>query len=171
MSLPYQKILVPLDGSELAAQALPHAEEIARGLGAKLILYQVVAMPPGFMAAPTGTTAGGPSIAVGVGRVGVDIMGGDDENHLRAMDEAEAYLARLATSLHHRKTDADIDINTGDPATYIVDYAAANAIDLIVMSTHGRTGVQRRIYGSVATKVLQAAPCAVLIVRPTVNER
>jgi nucleotide-binding universal stress UspA family protein len=158
-----------LDGSELATQALPHAEEIARSLGAKLILYQVVETPPGFVAAPTGTTAGGPSIAVGVGRVGVDIVGGDDENHLRAMNEAEAYLERLAASLHHRQIDAEIDINTGAPATYIVDYAAANAIDLMVMSTHGRTGVGRWIYGSVANKVLQAAPCAVLVVRPTVN--
>lgn len=168
MSIPYKKILVPLDGSVLAAQALPHAEEIARGLGAKLILYQVVEATGGFMVAPIGTGSSGPSVGVGVGRVGAGVMIGDDEIR-RALDDAEAYLARLAASLQHQKLDATIDINTGDPATYIVDYAAAHAIDLIVMSTHGRTGVRRWIYGSVANKVLQAAPCAVLVVRPTVN--
>jgi len=169
MSIPYKKILVPLDGSELAAQALPHAEEIARGLGAKLVLYQVVEATAGFVVAPTGTTAGGPGVSVGVGRVGINIMEGEDERHIRAMDEAQAYLERLAASLHHRRINAEVDINAGDPAHYIVDYAAANAIDLIVMSTHGRTGVGRWVYGSVATKVLQAAPCAVLMVRPTVG--
>ena len=169
MSIPYKKILVPLDGSALAIQALPHAEEIARSLGAQLILYQVVESPAGIVAAPTGTTSGGPSVAVGVGHVGMNVMGDDDERHKRAMDEAAAYLARLVTSLQHRKIAAKADMNTGDPATYIVDYAAANAIDLIVISTHGRTGVGRWIYGSVANKVLQAAPCAVLVVRSTVN--
>lgn len=167
MSIPYKKILVPLDGSELAAQALPHAEEIARALGAKLILYQVVEVPAAFMAAPTAIGSSSPLVGVGVGRVGV--MVGDDEGQRHAMDDAEAYLTRLVISLQHQKFDAEADMNAGDPAAYIVDYAAAHAIDLIVMSTHGRTGVGRWIYGSVANKVLQAAPCAVLVVRPVMN--
>jgi nucleotide-binding universal stress UspA family protein len=50
-------------------------------------------------------------------------------------------------------------------------YAKAEAIDLIVMSTHGRGGVARLIYGSVATQVLRAAPCPVLVVRANVGER
>jgi nucleotide-binding universal stress UspA family protein len=167
MSIPYQKILVPLDGSNLAVQALPHAEEIARGVGANLILCRVVEVPAGFVVAPAGMGSSGPSVGIGVGTVGAAVMLGDAEGQRQALDEAKAYLDRLAASLQHRKIDTAVDINTGDPATRIVDYAAANAVDLIVMSTHGRSGIGRWAYGSVANKVLQAAPCAVLVVRPT----
>jgi nucleotide-binding universal stress UspA family protein len=167
MSIPYKKILVPLDGSELAVQALPHAEAIARGSGAELILVQIVETTAGLVMAPAGMASSGPSAGVGVGRVGIGVMVGNDEKHRRAMDEAEAYLERLAASLKHRKNDVEVDINIGDPAIYIVDYAATQAVDLIVMSTHGRTGLGRWAYGSVTNKVLQAAPCAVLVVRPT----
>jgi nucleotide-binding universal stress UspA family protein len=165
MTLPYQKILVPLDGSELAAQALPHAEEIARGMGAKLILAQIVETRVGFVVAPVGTASSGPGIGRGAGGFGVVV--GDDLGQMAAMDEANAHLDRLAASLKHRGIDTTVDINTGDPATCIVDYAVANAVDLIVMSTHGRSGLSRWAYGSVANKVLQAAPCPVLVVRPT----
>ena len=69
-------------------------------------------------------------------------------------------------SLRHRQVDAVAEIDTGDPASRIIDYAADNAVDLIVMSTHGRTGLARWTHGSVANKVIQAAPCAVFTVRP-----
>jgi nucleotide-binding universal stress UspA family protein len=157
VTIPYHKILVPLDGSELAAQAIPHAEEIARGLGAKLILTQIIETIAGFMVAPL-ATGGGPSVGV---------MVKDDEGQSQALDAAREYLERVADSLRHRKIEVEVDLDTGDPATRIVDYADANAIDLIVMSTHGRTGVGRWTHGSVTNKVLQAAPCAVMVVRPT----
>lgn len=168
MSVPYQKILVPLDGSELAAQALPHAEQIAQGSGAQLILSQIVETHVGFVVAPVGTGASGPGVGAGAGGIGVGVGVAVDEEQeqQQAIDEATAHLERLATSLQHRKIDTMVDVNTGDPATRIVDYAAANDVDLIVMSTHGRSGLSRWAYGSVANKVLHAAPCPVLVVRP-----
>jgi len=165
MTVPYKKILVPLDGSELAAQALPHAEEIARTSGAKLILSQIVDTNVEFVVAPMGSGSSGSSIGVGAGGVGVVIS--NDPRQQQAIDEAKAHLERLAASLQHRKIATAVDINTGDPATRIVDYAAANDVDLIVMTTHGRTGIGRWTHGSVTNKVLQAAPCALLVVRPT----
>ncbi|MBV7331510.1 universal stress protein [Chloroflexi bacterium TSY] len=166
MSIPYKRILLPLDGSEFAAEALPHAEEIARGAGAQLILFQVVVDPTRILVAPATVNTAGGSTGLSGGIVGAVSIGADETAHTAAMDEAKGYLDELAASLKHRKIDVVVDIDTGDPATKIVDYADANDIDLIVMSTHGRTGMDRWTHGSVATKVLQAASSAVLTMRP-----
>lgn len=153
MSGLYQKILLPLDGSEFSAEALPHAEEMARSSGAKLILFQVVVDTPDYVVAQ-------------VEGVGLTTVTHDDSKQNQAVDTAQSYLDDLVVSLRHRQIDAVADIGEGDPATAIVEYAQREAVDLIVMSTHGRTGLARWTYGSVAHKVLQAAPCAVLVVRP-----
>ncbi len=153
MTVLYKKILLPLDGSEFSAEALPHAEEMARSSGAKLVLFQVVADKPDYV------------IAQAEG-VGVTTVTHDDSKRNQALDAAQSYLDDLVGSLRHRQIDASGDIGSGDPATAIVEYARHEAIDLVVMSTHGRTGLARWTYGSVAHKVLQAAPCAVLVVRP-----
>lgn len=166
MSVPYKTILVPLDGSDLSAQALPHAQAIAQGAQAKLVLSRITEPPTEFVAVPAGIGTTGTGTGAGIGNVGVGVAASDDEAHRRKLDEAQAYLERLAADLRLQKLEVAVDINTGDPATGIVDYAAANSIDLIVMSTHGRTGLGRWTYGSVTNKVLQAAPCAVLVVRP-----
>ncbi|MBV7331649.1 universal stress protein [Chloroflexi bacterium TSY] len=163
MSIPYKKILLPLDGSEFAAQALPHAEAVASAHGAALILFEVINDPLRIMATPPGV---GSARASGTSIVGIGPARADDAQHQQAMDEAQRNLGELVTSLRHRKIDAVADIDSGDPATCIVDYASAHDVDLIVMNTHGRTGIQRWAYGSVTSKVLQAAHCAVLVVRP-----
>ena len=160
MSTLYKNILVPLDGSELAAQALPYAEEIANNAQAKLSLLQVVDDPVDIYVAPETTL---------LSRTGMGVVHNamDTNFHRQALDSAKWNMDELAASLRHRKINAEGDIDTGEAATCIVEYAEANDIDLIVMSTHGRTGLGRWTYGSVANKVLQAAPCPVLIVRPT----
>lgn len=165
----YTKILVPLDGSELAAQALPQAEEIARKMGAPLILFRVLEDSVRLMAAlptPGGMGIGGGAGATMLGVVSVNV---DDEAHRQAATDASEALDELATSLHHRKVAAEAVIDTGDPAKQIVAYADAHDVDLIVMSSHGRTGLARLAYGSVANKVLQTAPCEVMVVRATSN--
>lgn len=163
MPVPYTKILLPLDGSEFSAQALPHAEAIVSAHGAELILFEVIEDPlrlmvtaPGISVATTGSS----------GIIGVGPTKPDDKFHIEAMDAAKRSLDELVTSLKHRKVNAVADIDTGDPAECIVDYAAGHDVDLIVMNTHGRTGVRRWVYGSVTRKVLEAAPCSVLVVRP-----
>lgn len=166
MSALYKKILVPLDGSELAAQALPHAEEIARGAGAQLILLRVIERHVKVGAIP-GMGNYGMGGGVGGGAIGVMNASVDNAAHRHALDEAEAALAALLPSLHHRQIKAVTEVLTGDPAAQIVDYAQAQQIDLIVMSTHGRTGIERWRFGSVANKVLQEAACTVVIVRPS----
>jgi nucleotide-binding universal stress UspA family protein len=170
MSALYKKILVPLDGSALARQALPHAEEIARGTDARIILVRVIDQPMHIGAIP-GMGNAGASSGVGNGAIGVIDAIIDDAAHRQALDDAEAALAALLPDLHYRKVNAVAEVLTGDPAMQIVDYARANDVDLIVMSTHGRSGLARWRFGSVAHMVLQEAPCAVVVVRPSLAQR
>lgn len=170
MTATYTKILVPLDGSELAAQALPRAEELARETGAQLILLRVLETSTSFLTALP--TAGGPGMGSGTGlnTIGVVAINRDDAGHQQILDDAKESLDDLAASLRHRKVAAEAEIDTGDPATQIVDYAATHAVDLIVMSSHGRTGLARLTHGSVASKVRQAATCEVMVVRPVFSK-
>ena len=162
----YKKIVVPLDGSELAAQALPHAEQIARGAHAQLVLLRVVEGHVKIGAVP-GMGNYGMGGGVGAGAVGLIKSAIDDPAHRQALDEAEAALTALVPDLHHRKVDAVVEVLSGDPAIQIVTYAETHDVDLIVMSTHGRSGMARWRFGSVANKVLHEASCAVVVVRPS----
>jgi nucleotide-binding universal stress UspA family protein len=74
-------------------------------------------------------------------------------------------LEELSINLRFHHIAVKPIVQVGQAADEIVDYAQAHPIDLIVMSTHGRTGVQRWLMGSVASKVMAAAPCPVLLVR------
>lgn len=142
-----QKILVPLDGSKLAEKALPHAETFAKNFAAELIL--VWALQPQ------------PLVAVSdYGVASYNTIIEDEEK------EASDYLAHLKTELLSR----DILVRTAvlkghSVADAIVDVAEQEAVDFIVKTTHGRSGLSRWIYGSVATKVLQQAPCPIFLVR------
>lgn len=152
MTVLYQKILVPLDGSELAKQALPHAELLAQKNGATLILLQLVPHINELVALTHGMEFGIKAL---------------DQRQQGLVDEASVALQHVVDDLkvHHIEAKALVDV--GDPALRITNYAEVNGVDLIVMSTHGRTGIQRWVMGSVANKVVAVAPCPVLLVRPT----
>ncbi len=80
---------------------------------------------------------------------------------------ALAYLDDVGKPLKERGITTSSVVVMGSPADQIIDYAKVNAIDLIAMSTHGRSGIGRWVFGSVTDKVLHAGDTAVLIVRPT----
>lgn len=138
-----QHILVPVDFSETGNHALLHAAELARKFSARLTLYHVFHMvrPP-------------------VNEVPADI-GKWYENGVAA---AGSRLKELAASL-----GSDLSVETvvedGVPWDTIVKRAAAHGHDLIVMSTHGRTGLKHVLLGSVAERVVRHAPCSVTVVR------
>ncbi len=149
MTVTFKKILVPLDGSEVAAQALPLAEGVATQSAATLVLLEAVQdlryevrMAPNFQFSRP-----------------------NEEQRQYLVDHATRWLERQAETLQHKHIPTEIVVELGDAADKIVDYAAHHGVDLIIMSTHGRTGLARWAYGSVASKVLAAAPCAVLLVR------
>lgn len=138
----YQKILIPLDGSKLAEQSLAPATAVAEAMQAHLILLQVV--PPILMVTD-------PYLY--------------EEMRTQAEQEADSYLNSLQPRLADVKIETVHEVVDGPVALSIIDYARENAVDLIVISSHGRSGVSRWVYGSVAQKVLRQAPCATLIIR------
>ncbi|HEX2924013.1 MAG TPA: universal stress protein [Chloroflexota bacterium] len=139
----YRKILVPLDGSELAETALPHAGTIAAASGAELVLIRVCV--PRFL---------GPQ-----GNGGAVVQEAGD----RA--EAEMYLQEQQSRLRAKGIRVSYHVGTGNVADAIAKQARADDVDLIIMSTHGRTGTQLWAYGSVAYSMLKVATCSVLVVR------
>ena len=143
------KILVPLDGSIAAETALVPAMQIGRGTGAELLLLRALEM--NYMAMPM--MAGGYDWSWPVA---------DLENCRQEIAEYLAGVRRLhdCPTCHVRALEME-----GDAASCIVDTAEDEACELIVMSTHGHTGVRRVLFGSVTERVLHAAPCPVLITR------
>lgn len=145
----YQKILVPLDGSELAECALSHVTSLAKeGAAGEIILLSVV-------------------IVHIPGRG--DYPGLTDINAVREnlFVESSKYLAdvesRFASEGIKVKT---VSLEGNRPAEVISDYAQKNGIELIVIATHGYTGLKKLMFGSVALGVLHESHIPILLIRP-----
>jgi len=148
----YKKILVPLDGSKLAECALPHVEELAKGCGTEeVILVSVTERVQGYKAFED---PGQP-----LGQRLVPETSGKKEK------QAQRYLGRIAKAMEAKGIKVNSEVLLGDPAEEIVSYAAHPGCDIIVMSSHGRSGPSRWAYGSVADKVFRATCVPVLMVR------
>ncbi|MEZ4868550.1 MAG: universal stress protein [Caldilineaceae bacterium] len=169
MSITYKKILVPLDGSQLAGQALPYAEELARHTGATLILLQVVDDTTQYLVTPTGFGPTRTTSGVAMSNVDVIPINPDTDAREHALEGFKQMLDRLAAVIRQHAIKVETSVTAGRPAEEIVDQAVAHEVDLIVMSTHGRNGLGHWTFGSVTNKVLQAAPCPVMVVRPTME--
>ena len=143
-----KRILLPLDGSPIGESAMPYAEPLAQALGAELVLYQAVE--------PVATWAG-----YGAG-AGLNIPQDFFEGRTAS---AHADLEGVQRRLSDRGLITTIQVQDGRPADLIIDYAQSKAIDMIAMSTHGRSGVGRWVFGSVTDKVLHSGDTAVLVVR------
>lgn len=140
-----QRFLVPIDFSDYADQALDYAIGLARKLDARLILLHVI-----------------PPLPLG----GVDMGVALPYTYIQDLE------AEISTSMHaclERVTKAGLEgevaIVHGVPFHEIIEMAKAQHADLIVMGTHGRTGLQHVLLGSVAEKVVRLAPCPVLVAR------
>ncbi len=147
----YRKIMVPVDGSEMAEWVLPHVESIAGGCGAKEVVF-VRAIEP---FRPIATNEG-------VSFTQKDL----DQMQAASVAEAEDYLSRLLTRAKYEGTNVRSAVIQGSPFEALPQYAQKNNIDLIVIATHGRSGISRWVWGSVADRILRSACVPVLMVRP-----
>ena len=161
----FTHVLVPTDFSAPAEQALRYALAEAAVHHAKVTLLHV--MPP-----HTGTevyfVAGAPRAGVGFepaleGRLGASIPPRPTVVLQDHNEEALTHLRDLMRNGFHGAWE--VEVATGPPAETIVRVAHERGADLIVMGTHGRTGLQHVLHGSVAAKVVRLAPCPVLTVR------
>lgn len=146
----FTKILVPLDGSALAERALKPAFAMAKAFGSQVTLMRVVVPEEVPLAA------------------GVDVAYPDFEllqaSQNRRWEEAEAYLSGVRAEWEAADIQVRLDVTSGAPPEMIIEEANRLGANLIVMSTHGRSGISRLIYGSVAEAVLRGAHVPVLLV-------
>ena len=130
-------ILAPTDFSEVSASGVRYACQLAKDVGAEIIIFNV------------------------------DVL---DESNRVDKREIEQHKRRLAEFVTEKVPDAAVGLNmrqlvdAGQPFGAIVDCAEKEAVDLIVMSSHGRSGLSRMLIGSVTDKILRGAPCPVLVV-------
>ena len=151
----YERILVALDGTDVAEQVLPHVEALARAFGSTLILLRATTSPEKLVADLSGGLNVAPSIFDPT-----EIL--DDE---RA--EIGEYLEGVAGRLRDAGLKVETDESPGSVATEIVQRAGDLRADLIAMTTHGRHGLGRLILGSVAESVLTHASVPMLLVHVT----
>lgn len=143
----YRRILVPLDGSPLAEAALPSVSSLARPLGLEIALLRVVPVIV-------------PKVVEGRRQIVVD-------EGQRLAQEAEDYLRGVADRLAADGFRVFTSVRSGDAAAEIIAGAGECQADLIGMTTHGRTGLPRLFFGSVAEAVLRRASIPVFVVRET----
>ncbi len=148
----FKRILVPLDGSRNCEAALPLATELVQRTNARLYVLHIMLA--------TSSITGGMDYAV---KLQYQLM-----ETLRK--QAREYLNTIAAELDKASIDIKYDLVTGLPATTILDYAKHNSIDLIAMTTHGRTGVGRFVLGSVANKVIHASNVPIFIIRSSLDD-
>lgn len=142
----YRHVLVPLDTSEVAEAVLPHVTELASsGCLGRITFLTVVGIPVPW----------DPSV------VGIAYDATDAQERVASeyLGEVEERFRSLSVPLGSAVIEAP------DAAQTIVDYAKDQSIDLIVMGTHGYTGITKVILGSVAERVLKDAPCPILFVK------
>jgi len=142
-----KRILVPLDGSSLAEEALPVAQSLAEIYSAEIVLVRAldVSVPAELVTYPEAHW----------------IREALQESHR----EVQRYLEEKQSALDHAGIQTRVQVFDTSPAEEILFAARNEAIDLIVMSSHGRGGDARWTSGSVADKVMQHSPCPVLLLR------
>ena len=171
----FTKVLIPLDGSELAAGILPYVAQIVAKTGMSAVLLAVVNpddLPGRFRlreGAPRGEDAGEHVTGHAFSAARIDNTGGVYRTQLggNAQEAAVKSLKPAADALSaHGSIMAVVEAATGDPATEIVKAAERHGCDLIAMATHGRNMIARGILGSVTDKVLHSSQIPVLTIAP-----
>jgi nucleotide-binding universal stress UspA family protein len=148
----YKKILVPMDGSEFGECSLAHVRAIANGCHVpEVILFGVVEHIPQSGLVNT--------------YMGYDFIKKNDEEADKALKD---YLSKIAEKLAKDGIKASISVVHGHAAQEILAFADKNGIDLIIMSTHGMSGIARWSMGSVAEKVIRTSAAPVLLAAPKV---
>jgi nucleotide-binding universal stress UspA family protein len=146
----YRRALVALDGSPVAESIVPFIVDIAGPLDMEIVLLRVVT--------PVVAQAGAP------------VPGVIAEELAARTTEARDYLARIAADVWGRGVRVQVRVRTGTPVQEILAAARESAADLIAMTTHGRSGLSRLVFGSVAEAVLRLADIPVLMMRLTAAE-
>jgi nucleotide-binding universal stress UspA family protein len=183
----YRKLLVPLDGSDLAEAAIPHLEEIARGCNVPEILLVSVTeevkgdVSKSLMSEDTSARefhmppAKGQTLPLGSSVTGqTGLYYSSPSAHLAPMPTSMGrmaktawnYLSKIAKQLEGKGFSTSVNILVGNPAEQILRFASEKKVDLIIMASRGKSGFNRWDMGNIADKVIRASESAVLLVKP-----
>jgi nucleotide-binding universal stress UspA family protein len=149
----YKKIMVPLDGSQIAETVFPHLETVVKGCQVTPEVVLVQAVEP---------------ISIPVGREVSQFASfqqlQDFESHQKK--DAEKYLSEKAAYLESRGIKCRVEVITGKAGEALTAYVKKNDVDLVVMATRGRSGIKKMVLGSVAERLLRSVSVPVLMVWP-----
>jgi nucleotide-binding universal stress UspA family protein len=163
-----RKILVPIDYSDHSYQALRWGASLAEQYGAQLLLLHVLPRATEHTSREVPTNEWVPYRYYPDMGAGTDLFR-VDRIVVDLVEEARTRLYDLAAKDLPRTLAIDVRVGIGRPAAEILQVAAEGAVDLIVMGTHGRTGLSHALLGSVAEKVMRTAPCPVFTIRAGVQ--
>ncbi len=148
----FKKILVPLDGSELSESALTNVIDITMDCRALEVILMRIREPLD------------PNV---IGTLDAKVAVELDQAY---REEAVRYLDKVVETLKEKGIKAKTEILSGNPAEEIIKYSQKNNVDLIIMSTRGRSGISRLVFGSVAEKVIRNSTVPVLIKPPAASK-
>ncbi|MFC4543735.1 universal stress protein [Halosolutus amylolyticus] len=152
----YERILIPTDGSDVAELAVEHALDIAAQYDAEVHALYVVDTD---------------AVAYSLGAEQVDrIRQGNFQGMTELREDAEAATGYVREQAHERGLTVVEHTSGGQPHDLIADYASDNDIDLVVMGSHGRSGVRRALLGSVTERTLRSTTVPVLVVDARADE-
>ncbi len=149
----FKKILVPLDGSPFSEASIPYVKELAKGTGGETILLRV-SEPPILPADRS------PAIKPSWGEYR-DILMAEIQR------QALEYLQKVKTELEKSGAKVSAQAILGKTTEIILQVAQKDNVNLVAMTTHGRTGISRWVYGSVATRIVEESLQPILLIRPT----
>lgn len=166
-----KRILIPLDGSPFSLQILESVREFLPPTENKLILLRVEADTKGLVAGPAQ-----PTVAAGVGYTPIYASHQDAlraHHPIYATQEEESKAAMVRNTLHQVMSyledsgyEVDWAVRFGEPVEEIVNYIHSIPVDMVAMTTHGRTGLSRLLFGSVAAELVRRLQVPILLLRP-----
>jgi len=153
----YKKIMVPLDGSKIAECVLPHVHVFVTDCQVEKIIFVRVIEPISTSFSDI-STSGNPKVYEAIHK-NAELI--EEERKLAA----ENYLKEVIHRFKKNRVKYKIEVLFGKVAERLVDYIDSSSIDLVLIATHGRSGISRWVRGSVADKVLRSSKAPVLMVR------
>lgn len=159
----FERLLVPLDGSRFASRALRYATEVAKRFSAEIILVQVV--KPATPVVDGGALAGVSPPAAGIA---VQVALEEDK---RNAARARRYLSGKVRAIRSRHVESSYRVLIGNAASSIIECSEKEHIDLVVMTSHGKSRLKRALMGSVADAVIRESGKPVLVLRPQTGSK
>lgn len=159
----FKRLLVPLDGSRFGSRALRYATEVAQRFEAQVILIRVIRP-----ATPVIATGAQNVVSPAESEIAVQAaLEADKRNTARA----KRYLRGKIWAIRSRNIKASYQVAIGNPAQSIIEFSKKEKINLIVMTTHGKSGLKRAVIGSIADVVIRESGKPVLVIRPQTSRK